>query len=225
MSSSRTLTSKFCSVSKHIASQRISLARNPLVMKIITFRCFLIAIAIVLAFTFVHPTLAHTGRPRLEISVERMNPGGVLDVRGVEFDYEQSVTLYLERKGIVVPLGEVVTDLEGVFIYVAILPVDLPQGVYNIRAVTGHHDVLSPALTVQGSPILGEGGGQGERDEDDGLLAPMPTFAPGVSSTPLPQTTALEPPVSKGSSTILIYSILLGMGIVALLGIRRLKKQ
>jgi len=194
-------------------------------MKIITFRSFSIAIAIVLAFTFVHPALAHTGQPRLEISVERMSPGGVVDVRGVEFDYEQSVTLYLERTGIVVQLGEVVTDLEGVFVYIAVLPVDLPEGVYNIRAVTSHHDVLSPALTVQGSPILGEGGGQGERDEDDGLLAPMPTFAPGVSSTPLPQTMASETPTSKESSTTLIYSILLGAGIIALLGIRILKKR
>jgi len=194
-------------------------------MKIITFRCFPIAIVIILAFTFVHPTLAHGGHPRLEINVERINPGGTLDVRGVEFDYEQTVTLYLERKGIVVQLGEVVTDLEGVFIHIVVLPTDLPEGIYNIRAVTSHHDVLSPALMIQGSPILGEGGGQGERDEDDGLLAPMPTFAPGVSSTPLPQTAALEPPLSKRNSTTLIYSILVGVTIVALLGLRILKKR
>jgi len=179
----------------------------------------------ILAFAFVSPTSAHGGHPRLEINIERINPGGVLDIRGVEFDYEQSVSLYLERKGIVVQLGEVVTDVDGIFVHSVVLPVDLPEGVYNVRAVTSHHDVLSPALTVQGSPILEEGGGQGERDEDDGLLAPMPTFAPGVSSTPLPQTTALEPPASNGKSTILIYSILLGVGIVALLGIRVLKKR
>jgi hypothetical protein len=193
-------------------------------MKIINFRCFSFAIIIILALTFVHPSLAHGGEPRLEINVERINPGGVLDVRGVEFDYEQSVTLYLERTGIVVQLGEAVTDLEGVFLHVVVVPTDLPEGVYNIRAVTSHHDVLSPALTVQGSPILGEGGGQGARDEDDGLLAPMPTFAPGVSSTPLPQTAALEPPVSTRSSTTLIYSILAGLVILALLSIRILKK-
>jgi hypothetical protein len=181
-------------------------------------------LVLTLSFLLVSPVLAHGGQPRLEISVERINPGGILDVRGVEFDYEQSVTLYLERTGIVVQLGEVVTDLEGVFLHIVVLPVDLPEGVYNIRAVTSHHDVLSPALTVQGSPILGEGGGQGERDEDDGLLAPMPTFAPGVSSTPLPQASALEPPVSKENPTTLIYSILAGVVILALLSIRILKK-
>lgn len=187
----------------------------------------IVSATMTLAFSLfiVPPASAHGGHPRLEISVERINPGGVLDVRGVEFDYEQSVTLYLERTGIVVQLGEVVTDLEGIFLHTIVLPVDLPEGVYNVRAVASHHDVLSPALTVQGSPILEEGGGQGQRDEDDGLLAPMPTFALGVSSTPLPQTRALETPASKGSSSTLMYSILLGTGIIALLGIRMLKKR
>lgn len=182
-------------------------------------------ITLALSLVIVPAASAHSGQPRLEISVERMNPGGVVDVRGVEFDYEQTVTLYLERKGIAVQVGEVVTDLQGIFLHIVVLPVDLPEGVYNIRAVTSHHDVLSPALTVQGSPILEEEGGQGERDEADNLLAPMPTYAPGVSSTPLPQTAALEPPVSKGNSMTLLYSIVAGVVILALLSIRILKKR
>jgi hypothetical protein len=125
--------------------------------------------------------------PRLEINVERINPGGIVDVRGVEFDYEQSVTLHLERTGIVVQLGEVVTDLEGIFLYTVVLPVDLPEGDYKIRAVTSHHDILSPALTVQGPAVSSEEGGQGPRDEDDGLLAPMPTYAPGFVPGGAPQ--------------------------------------
>lgn len=185
----------------------------------------LLSIVLVLSLFVVPGALAHGDKPRLEINLERINPGGVLDVRGVEFDYEQSVTLYLERTGIVVQLGEVVTDPEGVFRHIVVLPVDLPEGVYNIRAVTSHHDVLSPKLTVQGSPILGEGGGQGERDEDDGLLAPMPTFAPGASSTPLPQTAVMETPVSPRNSRILIYSILVGVGILALFSIRILRNR
>ena len=193
-------------------------------MKIITFRCFPIAIVIILVFTFVHPTLAHGVQPRLEISLERINPGGTLDVRGVEFDYEQPVTLYLERTGIRVQVGEVVTDVEGIFRHTIVLPVDLPEGVYNVRAVTSHHDVLSPSLTVQGSPIL-EGGGQGERDEDDGLLAPMPTFAPGVPSTPLPQKITLETQETKSNTARLIYPILFGIGLLGLLGVRILMKR
>lgn len=207
----------------NIASQRKSLARNPLVMK----NKALIFLQYLLIFTFAlwfaRPVSAHGGEPRLEISVERVNPGGVVDLRGVEFDYEQSVTLYLERTGIVVQLGEVVTDLEGVFIYFAVLPVDLPEGVYNVRAETTHHSVLSPALTVQGPPILGEGGGQGQRDEADPLLAPMPTFAPGVVPGGVLQPTAatasqqvlLETVAATNWNAIYLISIILfSIGIV-----------
>jgi hypothetical protein len=190
------------------------------------FRNIVSLFIVVLLSLFVVPDAsAHSGRPRLEINVERIQPGGVLDVRGVEFDYEQTVTLYLERKGILVQLGEAVTDLDGVFLQIIVLPVDLPEGVYNVRAVTSHHDVLSPALTVRGFPILSEGGGQGEREEDDSLLAPMPTFVPGISSTPLPQATALEMEVSRPKSTSLIYSVIFGIGLIALAGIRLLKKK
>jgi hypothetical protein len=202
-------------------------------MKIKISRTLLFAIVFVLTLAFAQPARAHVGEPRLEISADRMNPGGVVDVRGVGFDYEEFVTLYLERPGIVIQLDEIVTDLEGVFLHIVVLPTDLPEGIYNVRAVTDHHEALSPALTVQGPPILDEGGGQGARDEDDPLLAPMPTFAPGVvpggvpqsSAQPTPQTTALETPTSQGNSTALIYPILLGLGIITLVGIRILKRR
>ena len=182
------------------------------------FRNFVSAIIVlILCLITVHDASAHPNQPRLEISVERVNPGGILDVRGVAFDYEEHVKLYLERKGIVIQLGELNADLEGTFIYTAVLPVDLPQGEYSIRAVTGHHDILSPALTVQGTPIM-ESGGQGERDEDDGLLAPMPTFAPGVSSTALPQPTAVAQPVPEQIPVSkLSPMLLLGLSIVLVL--------
>jgi len=187
-------------------------------------------LTLLLTFSFVSPALAHVGTPRLEISAEQVNPGGVMDLRGVGFDYEESVTLYLERPGIVVQLGSVTADVEGIFLHIAVLPVDLPEGVYNIRGVTSHHEVLSPALIVQGSALI-EGGGQGERDEDDGLLAPMPTYAPGVvpgglsqsPSQPTPHA-ALKTPTLKGISATLIYAILLGIAILALLSIRILKR-
>lgn len=190
------------------------------------FRNLVSLLVILLMSLFVVPSASAHGRtPRLEISAERMNPGGVLDIRGVEFDYEELVTLYMERQGIVVSLGEINADLEGIFIRTIVLPADLPAGEYAIRGVTEHHDVLSPTFTVQGSPISNEGGGQGERDDDDGLLAPMPTLAPGVSSTSLPQTTTAVRPVSRRISTLLIASILLGVGFVTLLSKKFFRKR
>lgn len=184
-----------------------------------------LSIVLLLSLFVVPSASAHGRTPRLEISAERINPGGVLDIRGVEFDYEELVTLYLERQGIVVSLGEINADLEGIFIHTFVLPSDLPAGEYVIRGVTEHHDVLSPIFNVQGPTVPGEGGGQGEREEDDGLLAPMPSIAPGVSSTSLPQPIPIEKPVAREISTSLIGAILLGAGFLILLSIRLFRKQ
>src|SRR5687767_11255154 len=94
-------------------------------------RTLLFAIVCVLTFGFAPPAQAHVDEPRLEISADRMNPGGVVDVRGVGFDYEESVTLYLERPGIIIQAGQIVADVEGVFLHIIALPADLPEGVYN----------------------------------------------------------------------------------------------
>jgi hypothetical protein len=184
---------------------------------------FSFVIILLLSLFVVPPASAHGRTPRLEISAERMNPGGVLDIRGVEFDYEEVVTLYMERQGIVVSLGEVNADLEGIFIHTIILPSDLPSGEYSIRGVTEHHDVLSPVFSVQGQAVAGEGGGQGERDDDDGLLAPMPTYAPGVVpgvvTQPAAQPAFQEPP---GSSRRPLLLVLLGSVAVGILIAARL---
>lgn len=185
------------------------------------YRSFLVcAFIVTICLAGVSPTFAHGRTPRLEISTERLNPGGVLDIRGVEFDYEELVTLFLERRGIVVSLGEITADLEGIFIHTIVLPSDLPVGEYIVRGVTTHHDVLSPIFTVQGPAILSEGGGQGERDEDDGLLAPMPTYAPGVVPGAITQPTSAtvtvsEPPgVTHGNPMLLVgLSILLVLAV------------
>lgn len=187
----------------------------------------LIVFALITIFCLfsVSPGSAHGRTPRLEISAERMNPGGVLDIRGVEFDYEEVVTLYLERQGIVVQLGQIVADLEGIFIHTIVLPPDLPAGTYSIRGVTEHHDVLSPFLTVQG-PAISEGGGQGERDEDDGLLAPMPTHAPAVVPGGEGQPTSVTVPFSEQprlsrATPMLLLSLSILLVLAVFFGFRR----
>jgi hypothetical protein len=185
-------------------------------------------VIVLLVSLFVVPHASAHGRtPRLEISAERINPGGVLDIRGVEFDYEELVTLYVERQGIVVSLGEVNADLEGIFIHTIVLPSDLPAGEYTIRGVTEHHDVLSSTFSVQGPAISNEGGGQGPRDDDDGLLAPMPTYAPGVVPGGTPQTEnsqpAQETPASARNPVMLLALILL-VGILVVAGAKATRK-
>jgi hypothetical protein len=178
------------------------------------FRIPVFAIIVILFSLFIVPVAsAHNTQPRLEINQERLNPGGIVDVRGVSFGMEESVTLTLISSSAEIPLGEMLSDAEGEFLHIAVLPVDLAEGTYYFRGVTSHHFVLSPPLTVWGMAIV-EGGGQGERDEDDGLLAPMPTLAPAASTT-LQPSLQLEPtPASFSNRNISVPIALAVIGIL-----------
>lgn len=152
----------------------------------------LVIVILVISGSF--DVFAHGDEPRLEISVERVSPGGIVDLRGVDFERDEVVTLMLVNPQTALPLGEIVADSEGVFLLTVTLPADLAEGTYHFLAITDDHNIASPDLIVQGPAIVGEeGGGQGGIDEDDPLLAPMPTFAPGVvpgGVVPTPNRTA-----------------------------------
>jgi hypothetical protein len=209
---------------EHCEPELTTLARNPLMMRKITVHALLYIFVFLFVFPFAWPVLAHGGEPRLEISVERINPGGVMEVRGVDFDYDEPVVLSLMRSEIQIPLIEVTADGEGLFTQNIALPADLPAGEYNFRAKSDHHTILSPTITVSGVAVQDQED-NAIRDQSDVQLGPLPTFAPGFPSTPLPQPAAEEPPVSRRNSTTLIYSILAGVGILAFLSIRILKKR
>jgi len=182
------------------------------------------------ALSVAHPVLAHGDEPRLEIGAGSMNPGGVIAVRGVDFEFEQAVALALIGPGVEIPVGEITTDAEGVFLQIVTLPVDLKEGAYQFRAVTGDHEILSPALLVQGPAILEEGGSQDQREEDDGLLAPMPTFAPGVvpggaaQPTVQPSTTTTASVPSRNLVPVALI-VLLVAGVLAVFGSSVVRKR
>ena len=200
-------------------------------MKTLTFRFFPITLIFILALSFASPALAHGDEPRLEISADRMNPGGVIEVRGVDFEREELITLMLVGSKTAIPIGEIVADVDGIFLQVVILPVDLAEGTYNFLAITDDHNITSPNLTIQGSAIMNEeGGGQGLRDEDDPLLAPMPTFPPGVVPGGVVQPTvqsalAGTDSVSGKSPIAAIYYALAIVGVLVLFGLRIMRKR
>ena len=178
-----------------------------------------VLIVIVLVLFIVPVASAHSTTPRVELSPERLNPGGVVDLRGVSFGMDDAVKLSLIGTGVDVSFGDVLANGEGEFRYIAVLPTDLVEGTYYFRAVTSHHYVLSAPLTVWGTAVM-EGGGQGSRDEDDGLLAPMPTFPPAVVTAPPPQVPAAVP-TSGRNPLILAIAALTVIGIAIRFGIRR----
>ena len=92
--------------------------------------------------------------------MERLHPGEVVNLRGVSFEMDIIVTVTLLGSVVEVPLGEIISNGEGEFTHIVALPADLVEGTYYFRAVTSHHYVLSPPLTVWGTAIA-EGGGTG----------------------------------------------------------------
>lgn len=68
-----------------------------------------------LSFCFVKPVLAHGDEPRLEVSLKKSNPGGVVEVHSLDFEFEERVSLVLIGSGVEIPLSEIVADTEGVF--------------------------------------------------------------------------------------------------------------
>lgn len=180
--------------------------------------------AILLAFLVTQTVSAHGDDPRIEINTDKLNPGSVLDIRGVDFEFEEAVTVSLSGAQSEISFGTVLADVEGVFLLFITLPVDLPEGTYVIRATTDDHVVESPPITVSGMAIM-EGGGQGERAEEDALLAPMPTYAPGVSSTAVPQAVVVESEPAPDSSSPLLLGAIAVIGIILVFAFIRIKRR
>jgi hypothetical protein len=158
-----------------------------------------IVIVFLLALLVVSPVSAHGDDARIEVSQVRLNPGSVLDIRGVGFEPETEVTLLLTGSQVDIPLGTATADMEGTFLLTLALPADLAEGTYVVRGSTNdEHSIDSPQLTIWGSGDLGSADGE-LRDEDDGLLAPMPTLAAGVS-TPQMASVPVKEAVPEESS-------------------------
>ncbi len=173
-------------------------------------------LGIVTAFCFASRVFAHGAVPRLEINMERLNPGGVVEVRGVDFEFEELISLSLIGQEVEIPLGEITVDTEGVFNQIITLPVDLSEGSYNFRVTTDDHEVISPPLVVWGSPILSAEEGEGAREEEDGLLAPMPTILVSEAMPAPPQSSGQLTAVSSENSRLVIVLTTLGiLGILA----------
>lgn len=189
-------------------SQSISMKKN--------FSLLIISLValVMLGLLRTQPALAHGGEPRLELGTERVNPGGVVEVRGVNFEYDEHLTLTLIGAQSETTLVEINADEAGEFQRVLTLPSTLDAGTYYLGAATEHHHVLSAALTVWGEAVMTEGAGVGQRDDADGLLAPMPTALANAVTQPVGNA-----PLNSQTPAAPRYG---GWAIVALLGVSAL---
>ena len=153
-------------------------------------------------------------------------------MRGVAFDYEETVTLTLIGTQGELPLGEVIADTEGVFLHIITLPADLAEGTYYFRGVTTHHYTLSPALTVQGNAIPAEGEGEEDRwEEEEYLPYAIPTYPPGVvpgvvtASAPVATSAPVQAPSVSWNLRTNILMLTVLMVVVTLLVLVLAKKR
>jgi len=186
-------------------------------MRKITFQALLFISLFLFALRVAQPASAHGAEPRLEIGAERINPGSVLEVRGVEFEYEEEVTLSLIGSDFEVALGAAIADVEGIFLFTIALPTELTEGTYLIRATTDDHMLDSPAFEVWGVATQAQED-NAVRDQSDLQLGAVPTFAPAVSSTPLPVAAPVEAAPPEASTMPLVW-VAVGIGVLLLLGL------
>ena len=193
-----------------------------------TLRVLFCASAFIVAVCCVHPALANGTEPRLEISVERISPGGIVELRGVDFDYDELVVLSLTRSTIQIPLNEVTADAEGTFTQVIVLPADLPIGEYNFRARSEHHMVLSPTINVWGAPVENNEG-TGIQDQSDLQFGPIPTLAPTAVpeavSQPVAKSATSALPPAQNSTTLLMLTSLVILALLILTGVRKIRRR
>ena len=138
--------------------------------------------------------VAHEGPARLILEPDRVNPGGVVTVRGDDVGVEVELQLVLASATGDVELATLPTDPQGHLVTHVELPADLPTGTYALEARGGAAArVATASLVVEGSPIL-EGGEPGGKDEDDLLLIALPSdwqrslSGPIVTARPLTET-------------------------------------
>lgn len=159
---------------------------------------------------------AHDGPPRRALNVERLNPGGTLEVRGVNIAPEQPITLSLIGSGAEFALGTAVGDIHGDFVVGVRVPAEALTGAYTVRAFGSNRVIVGAPLTLLGSAA--EEGGE-QRDQDEPLLAPMPRAqpaAPVVAASPAVAAAPQEGQLRLWLAVVLVaFAAVAGLTIVA----------
>jgi methionine-rich copper-binding protein CopC len=133
------------------------------------------AAAIAAALVVAAAVHAHGGETFMSAEPARVELGGAV---GITADLLTSGPLTLRLAGTDGSrreVGVVEETAEGHFQVVVEVPTDLPVGVWTLLAEADGTVYGSTVIEVSGTPIEGEGGGQGPRDDDDALLQPLPS--------------------------------------------------
>lgn len=158
---------------------------------------------------------AHEGSPRLELNFDRLNPGVVVEVRGINLGADLPVVVVLVGLGGEVQLGAATGDAHGDFIQSFTLPTYLEPGGYVVRAVSSDLTSVDASLTIEGAPVYAASEDGRERDERSGFSDPVDqalVTAPQVA----PIRPLTLPPVAPNTSGMLELIMLSGTALAAL---------
>jgi hypothetical protein len=169
------------------------------------------------------PAAAH-GELVFQLGSERAAPGDVVEVRGdLGTGTTVEIVLISTADGTRRSIATLVDFEEGHFQAYVTIPTDQPAGDYLVEAGTESTAVRAP-LTIAGSAAQAAG----ERpDQDEGLLAPLPSGWTGYAFASPATSNGPGPAVDKGGRDALplppiVIALLVVLGMLALLGGLRL---
>jgi len=173
----------------------------------------LLAAAAILAFLLAAlpgAASAHEGVARLILEPERVNPGGVVTIRGEDLRADDTMTIALLGETGRTELTTVTSDGEGHFTVTIEVSPEAPSGNYAIEAAG--QVVLTVPLAVEGAPVSnGDGAPPGQ---DEGLPAVIPSFAALASQRPI---AIVQPQAAVTEESVDVVPFVAAFGAIAAL--------
>jgi hypothetical protein len=172
------------------------------------------------ALIFASGVLAHGGETSFIVEPTMVPPGGGVAVRADLIVPGPVLLTLIGTDGSRVAAGVIEQTDQGHFEVMIMIPADLPAGHWTLLAEADGATIGSATLEVAGAPVGVEEGGQGPRDEDDSLLAPLPSGWQASRSNPPAVTSSAPGRVSTDPFDLVpIIALVVAIGALTLLAL------
>lgn len=161
--------------------------------------------------------VAHEGAARLILDPDRVNPGGVVVVRGEDLGADDEMRVALVGGTGRTELATITSDGQGHFSVAIQVSAEAPVGVYAVEAVGPSGVKLTAAMFVEGAPVI-EGGGA-PPGQDEGLPAILPSAGGQVVSGPMATIRPISASTGGPTSEVDLVPFLALAGALGALGL------
>jgi hypothetical protein len=166
--------------------------------------------AIALAIWLAPSVLGHGGAPRVVVTPEPIQPGGVIEVSGEDLGADLDIRVVLQGSDANVEIAAGVSDGEGHLTAFLQVPADMAVGMYALNLVTPTGDIVARTpIQLAGTPIV-DGGAPNQLEREAVPLAsaardPAGVAGPAKSGASVPVTR----PTEIGDVLVLLAAIAL----------------